>query len=158
MEEFADKAETMMGAKLPKLMRQLLDNLNYLGKNDQELIKKAYVFANIAHEEQLRKSGEPYINHPIEVAKILADLRLDKESIAAGLLHDVLEDSEINQDLIAKEFGQNVLNLVDGVSKLDQIEYSENKNTQADSFRKIIVLTFKYIYYLICIKFCIITK
>jgi RelA/SpoT family (p)ppGpp synthetase len=139
MEEFADKAETMMGAKLPKLMGQLLDNLNYLEKSDQEFVKKAYVFANIAHEEQLRKSGEPYINHPIEVAKILADLRLDKESIAAGLLHDVLEDSEINQDLIAKEFGQNVLNLVDGVSKLDQIEYSENENTQADSFRKMML-------------------
>jgi RelA/SpoT family (p)ppGpp synthetase len=139
MERFADKSETMMGKKLPKLMRQLLDNVNYLGKSDQELIKKAYVFANIAHEEQLRKSGEPYINHPIAVAKILADLRLDKESIAAGLLHDVLEDSEINPDLIAKEFGQNVLNLVDGVSKLDQIEYSENKNTQAASFRKMML-------------------
>ena len=139
MKRFADKAETMMGAKLPKLMRQLLDNLNYLEKSDQKFVKKAYVFANIAHEEQLRKSGEPYINHPIEVAKILADLRLDKESIAAGLLHDVLEDSEINQDLIAKEFGQNVLNLVDGVSKLDQIEYSENENTQADSFRKMML-------------------
>jgi RelA/SpoT family (p)ppGpp synthetase len=139
MEQFADKAETMMSKKLPKLMRQLLDNLHYLDKNDHKFVKKAYVFANIAHEEQLRKSGEPYINHPIEVAKILADLRLDKESIAAGLLHDVLEDSEINQDLIAKEFGQNVLNLVDGVSKLDQIEYSENENTQADSFRKMML-------------------
>ena len=139
MEGFADKAETMMNKKLPKLMRQLLDNLNYLEKSGQEFVKKAYVYANIAHEEQLRKSGEPYINHPIEVAKILADLRLDKESIAAGLLHDVLEDSEINQDLIAKEFGQNVLNLVDGVSKLDQIEYSENENTQADSFRKMML-------------------
>jgi RelA/SpoT family (p)ppGpp synthetase len=139
MEEFADKAEKMMNNKLPKLMRQLQDSLNYLGESGQEFVKKAYVFANIAHEEQLRRSGEPYINHPIAVAKTLADLRLDKESIAAGLLHDVLEDSMINPDLIAKEFGQNVLNLVDGVSKLDQLEYLENENTQAESFRKMML-------------------
>ena len=139
MEEFADKAAAMMSKKLPKLMRQLHDNLHYLGQSDQEFVKKAYVFANIAHEEQLRRSGEPYINHPIAVAKTLADLRLDKESIAAGLLHDVLEDSTINPDLIVKEFGQNVLNLVDGVSKLDQLEYSENESTQAESFRKMML-------------------
>jgi GTP pyrophosphokinase len=139
MEEFADKAAAMMSKKLPKLMRQLHDNLNYLRQSDREFVKKAYVFANIAHEEQLRRSGEPYINHPIAVAKTLADLRLDKESIAAGLLHDVLEDSTINPELIVKEFGQNVLNLVDGVSKLDQLEYSDNKNTQAESFRKMML-------------------
>ena len=143
MEELADKVGAMMSKKLPKLMRQLNDNLNYLGQSNQEFVKKAYVFANIAHEDQLRRSGEPYINHPIAVAKTLADLRLDKESIAAGLLHDVLEDSTVSPDIIAKEFGQNVLNLVDGVSKLDQLEYSENENTQAASFRKMMLAMIK---------------
>ena len=78
---------------------------------------------NIKQEKQ----GEPYIVHPVGVANILSELHLDKEAIAAGLLHDVLEDTLINEDLLLEEFGEEVLSLVDGVSKLDQIEHGDIK-------------------------------
>ena len=103
------------------------------------LIKKAYVFSSISHEHQSRRSGEPYIHHPTAVATTLAELKLDKETISAGLLHDVLEDTNLGKDLIKEEFGSEILSLVDGVSKLDQIEYADNNQRQAESFRKMML-------------------
>ena len=140
VKKFADE---MLERKPTKLLKQLISELDYLDKEDIDLVKKAYAYSSVAHEHQSRKSGEPYIVHPTGVASILADLRLDKESIAAGLLHDVLEDTVVNEALLSKEFGEEVLSLVDGVSKLDQIEHSDIKHHQAESFRKMMLAMVK---------------
>ena len=95
------------------------------------LIERAYAVAERAHTGQMRKSGDPYIQHPLAVAVLLADLRMDPDTIAAGLLHDVVEDSEIDLEHLAEEFGAQVASLVDGVTKLEQIEQE-----QIDRFRK----------------------
>ena len=140
VKKFADE---MLERKPTRLLKQLISELDYLDKEDVDLVKKAYAYASVAHEHQSRKSGEPYIVHPTGVASILADLRLDKASIAAGLLHDVLEDTVVNEALLSKEFGLEVLSLVDGVSKLDQIEHSDIKHHQAESFRKMMLAMVK---------------
>ena len=143
MEQFLEKAAEMLDRKPPKPMKQLMDGLGYLDDIDHQLIKKAYVYASIAHDHQSRRTGEPYIHHPVAVARTLAELNLDKESIAAGLLHDVLEDTALSTDFIAKEFGKEILTLVDGVSKLDQIEYEESNQVQAENFRKMMLAMVK---------------
>ena len=106
MEQFIEKAAVMLNEKPSKHMKQLVKSLDYLDTIDHQLIIKAFVYSSIAHETQSRQTGEPYIHHPLAVARILSDLRLDKESIAAGLLHDVLEDTTLNNDFIAQEFGK----------------------------------------------------
>ncbi len=116
----------------------------YHPSDDISLIEKAYYTAADAHKEQVRKSGEPYIIHPLCVAIILADLELDKETIAAGLLHDVVEDTIITDEEIAKEFGGDVALLVDGVTKLGKLQYKEKNaavandklEMQAENLRK----------------------
>lgn len=101
------------------------------------MISKAYHLAKKAHGEQFRKSGEPYIVHPLWVAIILAELEMDKETIAAGMMHDVIEDTKIGEEKLKKEFGEDVLFLVDGVTKLGQLSYSSDKlEVQAESLRK----------------------
>lgn len=109
----------------------------YHPSDDISMIEKAYRLADEAHKGQKRKSGEPYIIHPLCVAIILADLELDKESIAAGLMHDVLEDTDVTFDEMAKEFGKEVAFLVDGVTKLTQISWAQDKmEIQAENLRK----------------------
>ena len=109
----------------------------YHPSTDISMIEKAYKIAYEAHEGQKRKSGEPYIIHPLCVAIILADLELDKETIVAGLLHDVVEDTVMTTEEITKEFGAEVALLVDGVTKLGQLSYSADKvEVQADNLRK----------------------
>ena len=109
----------------------------YHPSTDISMIEKAYKIAYEAHEGQKRKSGEPYIIHPLCVAIILADLELDKESIVAGLLHDVVEDTVMTTEEITKEFGAEVALLVDGVTKLGQLSYSADKvEVQAENLRK----------------------
>lgn len=104
---------------------------------DLDMIRKAYELADKAHGNQLRKSGEPYIIHPLCVGIILAELELDKESIIAGLLHDVVEDTEYDREDIAREFNQEIALLVDGVTKLGQLSYSHDKmDIQAENLRK----------------------
>ena len=111
--------------------------LKYHPSTDISMIEKAYQVASKAHEGQVRKSGEPYIIHPICVAIILADLELDKESIVAGLLHDVVEDTPMTTEDLAKLFGDEVALLVDGVTKLGQLSYSADKvDEQAENLRK----------------------
>ena len=111
--------------------------LKYHPSTDLSLIDKAYQVAKKAHEGQMRKSGEPYIIHPICVAIILAQLELDKETIVAGLLHDVVEDTAMTYDDIVKEFGEEIALLVDGVTKLTQLNYSADKiELQAENLRK----------------------
>ena len=105
----------------------------YHPSDDISLIEKAYNLARKAHENQVRKSGEPYIIHPLCVAIILADLEMDKETIAAGLLHDVIEDTIMTEDEIREEFGKDVALLVDGVTKLEQLKFtSENGDKTLD--------------------------
>ena len=109
----------------------------YHPSDDISLIEKAYKTARDAHLDQKRKSGEPYIIHPLSVAIILAKLELDKESIAAGLLHDVVEDTGMTYDEVAREFGKEVADIVDGVTKLGQLSYSSDKlEEQAENLRK----------------------
>ncbi|TGA99513.1 bifunctional (p)ppGpp synthetase/guanosine-3',5'-bis(diphosphate) 3'-pyrophosphohydrolase [Sporolactobacillus shoreae] len=111
----------------------------YLEQKDIELIKQAYEFARKAHEGQMRKSGEPYINHPVEVAGILVDLKMDVTTIISGFLHDVVEDTPITLEDIRKEFGDNVAILVDGVTKLRHFEYTSKEDQQAENHRKMFV-------------------
>ena len=121
-----------------KLFQKLLDKVQtYHPSSDVSLIKKAYYIAREAHEGQFRKSGEAYIIHPIWVGIILADLELDKETIVAGLLHDVVEDTVMTDKEIEEEFGSEVALLVDGVTKLGQLSYSADKlEVQAENLRK----------------------
>ena len=123
----------------PEVLYQDLINTirKYHPSDDITMIEKAYRIADEAHKEQKRKSGEPYIIHPLCVAIILADLEMDKETIVAGLLHDVVEDTDATDGDIKKEFGEEVALLVDGVTKLGQLSYSSDKlEVQAENLRK----------------------
>jgi guanosine-3',5'-bis(diphosphate) 3'-pyrophosphohydrolase len=111
----------------------------YLEKEHIDIIYDAYVFAANAHKDQLRVSGEPYIYHPLAVCCILADLKLDYQSIAAALLHDVLEDTEIEKTELAEKYGEIVAELVDGVSKLKQLNFSTKAEAQAENLRKMML-------------------
>jgi guanosine-3',5'-bis(diphosphate) 3'-pyrophosphohydrolase len=120
------------------LYEELISSVKkYHPSTDITMIEKAYQIARDAHEGQARKSGEPYIIHPLCVAIILADLELDKETIVAGLLHDVVEDTVMTTEEIVQEFGEEVALLVDGVTKLGQLSYSADKvEVQAENLRK----------------------
>lgn len=102
-------------------------------------IQRAYVLAHDAHDGQMRSSGDPYITHPVAVAGILADMRLDRETIMAALLHDVIEDTDYDKDDLTREFGETVGELVEGVSKLDKIQFSTKQEAQAENFRKMMM-------------------
>ncbi len=141
-QEMQDEQETMIETKdfvePERLYAQLLASMKrYHPSTDLTLIEKAYQAAAEAHKEQKRKSGEPYIIHPLSVAIILAELELDKETIAAGLLHDIVEDTAWTAEEVTKVFGADVELLVDGVTKLDKLSYSKDKlEMQADNLRK----------------------
>ncbi len=119
---------------------QLLNKLEtYLPPAQVDRIREAYEFGAQAHEGQKRLSGEPYIAHPVAVADILADLHMDAQTIVAAILHDVIEDTATAKDEIAERFGAEVAELVDGVSKLDQIQFRSRAEAQAESFRKMLL-------------------
>ena len=136
----ADAAvKTMHDFTSPEVLYKELINsvLKYHPSTDISMIEKAYKVASEAHVGQKRKSGEPYIIHPLCVAIILADLELDKETIVAGLLHDAVEDTWMTYEEVEKEFGSEVALLVDGVTKLGQLSYSADKvEVQAENLRK----------------------
>ncbi|EKE09410.1 MAG: hypothetical protein ACD_16C00187G0011 [uncultured bacterium] len=111
----------------------------YDPKADEDLLNRAYVFAMKAHGTQKRASGDPYFTHPLEVAGILVDMRLDVASIVTALLHDTVEDTIATLDEIEKLFGKEVVFLVDGVTKLSQIEFQSDKAKQAENFRKLLL-------------------
>ena len=120
------------------ILQDLIDKLNEYNREEVEVIKKAYEYAKKLHDGQYRQSGEPYINHPLNVAYILADMHADRDTICAGLLHDVLEDTEITKEDIAHDFNQNVANLVDGVTKLSKMNFSSKQEQNLANTRKII--------------------
>ncbi len=106
---------------------------------DEEALSRAYDFAMQAHGDQKRASGDPYISHPLEVAGILTNYRLDSNSIITALLHDTVEDTSITSEDIRKEFGEEIMHLVDGVTKLTQIELQSEESDQAENFRKLVL-------------------
>ena len=120
-----------------------LDQLSklYLNPLSNQKIKKAVDFADKAHEGQFRKSGEPFLIHPINVGLILASLKMDADTIIAGLLHDVVEDCEISLKTVKKEFGNNVAKLVDGMTKLLQLDDKLKDQSQAEYFQKMALAT-----------------
>src|SRR6266542_3965332 len=112
---------------------------HYLQPPDVALVERAFHFSDSAHRGQFRKSGEPYITHPLAVASILSQWRLDAQGLAAALLHDVMEDTTVTKGEIETSFGKPVADMVDGVSKLDQIEFTSREEAQAESFRKMLL-------------------
>jgi len=111
----------------------------YLEPEQVELLKQAYQVARDAHEGQMRTSGEPYITHPVAVARILADMRLDHETLMAALLHDTIEDTPVTKDELAELFSESIAELVEGVSKLDKLKFRDKKEAQAENFRKMMM-------------------
>lgn len=111
----------------------------YLEEEDLELLRRAFEFARVAHADQRRKSGEPFVIHPVEVAIILADLRMDVETLCAALLHDTVEDSSTTKEQVAEEFSPQIAELVDGVTKISKIEVEDLNDEQAQTFRKMLV-------------------
>jgi GTP pyrophosphokinase len=118
---------------------ELLRIADHLESKDRELVKTAYEVAAIAHHGQRRLSGEEYVNHPLEVAAILADLELDAQTLAAALLHDTVEDTALTADQLEKKFGPEVARLVDGVTKLGRISLRSDQQQQAENIRKMMV-------------------
>jgi guanosine-3',5'-bis(diphosphate) 3'-pyrophosphohydrolase len=140
-----------MATSIPsKEVNKLYDKLlGYFNPKDQSYINRAFQYAYDGHNGQNRKSGEPYITHPLHVAIYLCELNFDKETIAAALLHDLIEDTEISYNDIKKEFGEEVADIVDGVTKLDKIKYSTNEEAKADAIRKMVIAMSKDIRVLI---------
>jgi RelA/SpoT family (p)ppGpp synthetase len=130
--------------RLPKTRRgtgfkQLLAKLDYFSPSQLDVIADAYEFGAKAHDGQRRYSGEPYITHPVAVASILADLHLDYESIAAAIMHDVIEDTPTAKEQIEERFGVEIASIVDGVSKLDKLSFNSRAEIQVESFRKMML-------------------
>ena len=133
-----------------KEVNKLYDKLlGYFNPKDQAYINRAFQYAYDGHSGQNRKSGEPYITHPLHVALYLCELNFDKETIAAALLHDLIEDTDISYEDLKKEFGEEVADIVDGVTKLDKIKYSSNEEAKADAIRKMVIAMSKDIRVLI---------
>src|SRR5437762_11628308 len=112
---------------------------SYSPEADLELLRRAYVFSALEHKGQVRHSGEPYLVHPLEVASILAEMRLDPVAIAAGLLHDVVEDTLTTIEKIQEHFGPEVAHVVEGVTKISAIPFSSSEERQAENFRKMLL-------------------
>lgn len=122
-----------------RIIKPLIRKLDYLPKDQLDDIYRAYHLADEAHAGQRRYTGEPYITHPVAVSTILAEIRMDKESIMAGLLHDVIEDTPITKVDIAREYGEAVADLVEGVTKLSKIEFKSRTEAQAENFSKMVL-------------------
>ena len=122
-----------------RLFKKLRRKLNYLPQDQVDEVYQAYLLADKAHQDQKRYTGEPYITHPVAVAEILADICMDKQTIMAALMHDVIEDTEFSKEQLAMQFGDTVAELVDGVSKLTQIEFKSRVEAQAENFSKMVL-------------------
>jgi guanosine-3',5'-bis(diphosphate) 3'-pyrophosphohydrolase len=137
---FQHLKEEGLANKPVKTLEDLLNKIRAFYPNaDLKIIEKAYYFSEKAHEGQIRRSGEPYISHPLSVAGILADLRLDLDTIATGLMHDTVEDTGVTMDDIRREFGDVIAHLVDGVTKIGQMKFKNSHEKQGENIRKMIV-------------------
>ncbi|HEX5246485.1 MAG TPA: bifunctional (p)ppGpp synthetase/guanosine-3',5'-bis(diphosphate) 3'-pyrophosphohydrolase [Gaiellaceae bacterium] len=133
-------ATVQSGERHFELLEGLLAELDgYSGELDRELIVRAFTFAAAAHEGQQRRSGEPFIMHPVGVATICAGLRLDEQTIAAALLHDVVEDTSTELATVREEFGEEIAALVDGVTKLTRVQFQSREQAEAENYRKMVV-------------------
>lgn len=140
MVKLSDEKDTALSAEELADIKPLCDKIKtYFSSADISLIEKAYLFSKRAHEGQFRRSGEPYIYHPIGVAEILAELRLDIPTIITGLLHDTVEDTDVTLHDVEEQFGSTVAHLVDGVTKISQINFRNKHEKQSENFRKMIV-------------------
>lgn len=138
----AHSVETEYNNKMAqiKTIDELIEKVvAYHPKADIQLLRRAYEFSEKAHSGQIRRSGEPYISHPLQVAEILADLRLDLDSIITGLLHDTVEDTAVTLEDVKREFGETVMQLVDGVTKISQMKFKNSHEKQGENVRKMIV-------------------
>src|SRR5438874_10493794 len=126
----------LLNAKFEQLLAKVAENRPH---DDLEIIRKAYEFSLKHHAGQTRASGEPYLIHPLEVAIVLADMKLDSTAIAAGLLHDAIEDTPVTDDDIRREFGDQVAHIVEGVTKIDKIEFASREERQAENVRKMVL-------------------
>lgn len=113
--------------------------LEYNPQADAELLRRAYAFAARAHEGQVRKSGEPFLRHPLEVAHIIVQMKMDTSSVAVGLLHDTIEDSLVTFEDITAEFGDDIAGIVDGLTKISKVEFMSREEKQAENFRKMVM-------------------
>ena len=121
-------------------INDILDQAStYLPPADVALIQKAYVFSAAAHAGQVRLSGEPYLSHPLEVSNILVGMRLDAPAIAAGLLHDTVEDTDASTAQISEQFGPSVAAIVEGVTKIGKMNFESKEQAQAENIRKMIL-------------------
>ena len=118
------RIETPADEALPGYVRELEQAASYLDDSQRLVLRRAWAVGVCAHEGQMRKSGEPYITHPVAVAKVLAELKVDLETLVAAILHDTIEDTPLTGEELASEFGETVAELVDGVTKLDKLHFS----------------------------------
>src|SRR5579859_5034242 len=130
---------TKDSSTLPTYVLALKERVAYLPEAQVAKVVRAYEVGAVAHEGQARKSGEPYITHPVAVARILAELGMDAETIIAAILHDTLEDTPLSRPELEAEFGTTVADLVDGVTKLDKVKFGSRQEAMAESFRKMLL-------------------
>src|SRR6202048_1430157 len=133
-QQFATNVRTV--TKFRELMRRMRANRP---NDDLELIRKAYEFSQKHHAGQSRASGEPYLAHPLEVALVLAEMKMDPVAVAAGLLHDSVEDTSVTIVEIGKEFGEQVAHIVEGVTKISKIDFATREEQQAENLRKMML-------------------
>jgi guanosine-3',5'-bis(diphosphate) 3'-pyrophosphohydrolase len=131
-----DAAHRMLAGKFEQLLAKVAENRPH---DDLGIIRKAYEFSLKHHEGQTRASGEPFLIHPLEVSIVLADMKLDSTAIAAGLLHDAIEDTPVTNDDIRREFGVQVLHIVEGVTKIEKIDFASREERQAENVRKMVL-------------------
>ncbi|MGE8208344.1 MAG: RelA/SpoT family protein, partial [Stenotrophomonas rhizophila] len=133
------KVASPPGAAVPDYVLQLERAAHYLPPEQLPLLRRAWEVGASAHAGQTRKSGEPYITHPVAVAQVLAELGLDVEALIAAILHDTIEDTPLTREELAAEFGEAVAELVDGVTKLDKLKFRDRQEAAAESFRKMLL-------------------
>jgi len=143
MKKLKDKTETKLNIKdvdTNLMFKKLTQKVkSYNPQVDLKLLQRAYDIAKQNHKDQYRKSGEPFIVHPLEVSSILADMEMDQTSIIAALLHDLVEDTELTLAKIEKEFGSKTANIINGVTKLDKIVFHTKEQRQVENLRKMII-------------------
>src|SRR5271155_3522863 len=131
-----ESGREILAAKFRDLLATVRENRP---SDDPEIIRKAWEFCLRHHDGQLRASGEPYVLHPLEVAQVLAEMKLDSTAIAAGLLHDAVEDTPVTSADISARFGEQVAHIVEGVTKIDKIQFANREDRQAENVRKMLL-------------------